>query len=76
MIERAARRGLGLELKAARTCFATHAATVLPTRGPIPGASIDHIDGYLHGLGAAPVQRFVEGASAISWPGWMTTAVG
>ena len=37
MIERTARRGLGLELKAHRTCFVMPAAMRSPTRGTIPG---------------------------------------
>jgi type 1 fimbriae regulatory protein FimB/type 1 fimbriae regulatory protein FimE len=41
MIERAARRGLGLELKATRTCFAMPAVMRSPTGGTIPGLSRD-----------------------------------
>jgi Phage integrase family len=67
MIERAARRGLGLELKAhLSTCSATPAAARWPTEARYPGdpgvggAPLDHEHGGVHGLGAEPVQGLLE----------------
>ena len=50
MIERAARRGLGLELKAHPTCFATPVVMRSPIRGTTPGRSKD-------GSGTGPSHR-------------------
>src|SRR5260221_14005536 len=63
MIERAARKGLGLELKASRTCFATPVPMRWPTRGMIPerskdglGTGVSEIAEAL-GIGRASVYR-------------------
>ncbi len=63
MIERAARKGLGLELKASRTCFATPVPMRWPTRGMIPerskdglGTGVSEIAKAL-GIGRASVYR-------------------
>jgi Phage integrase family len=70
MIERAARRGLELELKATRTCFGTPATTRSPkvtTRGRFGDGwgIVDHEHGGVLGLGAESVQGFLAGVSVV-----------
>ena len=70
MIERVARRGLGLELKAhphmlRHACgygLANKGHDTRAIQGWMVRAPVDHVDGGLHGLGAAPVQGFLVGS--------------
>jgi hypothetical protein len=68
MIERAVRKGLGLELKAHPHMLRHACGYALATkRSPHPGdpgvtrSSLDHEHGGLYGFGAEPVQGFLAG---------------
>jgi integrase len=68
MIERAARRGLGLELKAHPHMLRHACGYALAAKGPryagdsaIPGASVDHEHGSLYRACAEPIQGFLAG---------------
>jgi type 1 fimbriae regulatory protein FimB/type 1 fimbriae regulatory protein FimE len=73
MVERAARRGLGLELKAHPHMLRHACGYLLANRGHdtraiqgLVGAPIDHEHGDVHGLGAESVQGFLAGVSRSS----------
>ena len=82
MIERAASRWLGLELKAHPHMLRHACGYASPTRGTIRGpsrdgwGSIDHVDGGLYGAGAEPVQGFLAGVSTIGVCDGLGTGLG